>query len=137
MARRRSSRGSNLTVDCGSGDFAEIVNGYMEEHCWEVDDDVVQAAGDAGAKAARLLQERSRKRSGRYAKGWTADMEASETGIDVTVHNKKIPQLTHLLEKGHVIRNRAGGPSLGRVAGDGIIAKVADEVSGEFEGKFQ
>ena len=136
MARRRG-RASGLTVDCGSEDFAAAIHDYMEEHCYEIDDDVAQAAGDAGQKAARLLQERSRKRKGRYAKGWVAEIEASETGIEVVIHNKRMPQLTHLLEKGHVIRNRAGGPDLGRVAGDGIIAQVADEVGGEFEGRGQ
>lgn len=115
----------------------QIVHDYMEEHCYDVEDELTQAAGDAGQKAARLLQERSRKRKGKYAKGWVAEVVASAMGIEVIVHNAKMPQLTHLLEKGHEIRNRKGGPSFGRVAGDGIIAQVADEVSGEFEGRFQ
>lgn len=109
----------------------------MEEHCYEVEDEAVEAAGEAGAKAVRLIRDRSRHRTGKYAKNWVAEAEASEMGIEVTVHNKKMYQLTHLLEKGHVIKNRAGGPELGRVAGDGIIAGVADEVGSEFEGRFQ
>lgn len=137
---RRSKRSSSLTVDCGSSDFASIIHDYMEEHCYEVEDELAEAAGEAGQKAAKLLQERSRKSrgkgGGRYAKGWVAEAIASAFGIEVVVHNKRMPQLTHLLEKGHAIRNQYGTYD-GRVAGDGIIAQVADEVSGEFEGRFQ
>ena len=135
MARRRGS--SSMTVDCGSDDFAQIIHDYMEEHCWDVDDEATEAAGEAGAKAARLLQERSRRHKGTYAKGWVAEASMSETGVEVIVYNKRKPQLTHLLEKGHEIRNRKSGPSYGRVEGDGIIAQVADEVGGEFEGSFR
>ena len=134
MARRR---GKSFTVDCGSDDFAELVSGIMEEHCWELDEDVAQATADAGQKAAQALQQRSAHRSGKYAKGWVAVAEASEAGVEVTIHNKKMPQLTHLLEKGHVIRNRPGGSDLGRVSGDGVIAAVADEISNELMGRFQ
>lgn len=134
---RRARRASNLTVDCGSSDFAQIIHDYMEEHCYEVEDELTQAAGEAGQRAAQLLQQRSRRRKGSYAKGWVAEIVASALGIEVIVHNKKLPQLTHLLEKGHEIKNRKGGPSYGRVAGDGIIAQVADEVGGEFEGRFK
>ena len=99
MARRR--RASNLTVDCASDDFAAIIHDYMEEHCYEVEDELAQAAGEAGQKAAKLLQERSRRRKGkgggRYALDWVADAVASAFGVDVIVHNRKHYQLTHLL----------------------------------------
>lgn len=138
MARTR--RASAFTVDCGSDDFAEIIHDYMEEHCWEVDDDAAKAAGDAGSKAARLLRERSRRRKGRgggaYARDWVADATPSETGVEVVVHNKWHYMLTHLLEKGHAIANQYGRYG-GHVSGDGIIAQVADETSSEFLGRFR
>lgn len=133
MARRR---GSSLTVDCGSDDFMDAISGWMEEHAYELDDEVAEAAGEAGRKAVQELKAKSAKRTGKYAKGWRADMEASETGAEVTVHNKRY-QLTHLLEKGHVVRNRPGGVELGRVSGDGVIASVAEDVGAEFMGRFQ
>lgn len=137
MASRRSY--GNFTVDCGSDDFAEVISGYMEEHCYDIDEETAIAARDAGNKAARLLRERSRKRKGRgggaYANSWTADAELSATGVEVTVHNARHPQITHLLEKGHAIANQYGQFG-GRVAGDGIIEQVADEVGGEFEGRI-
>ena len=39
--------------------------------------------------------------------------------------------LTHLLEKGHVIKNQTG-KSYGSVPGDNVIAEVADQVAREF-----
>ena len=42
----------------------------------------------------------------RYAEGWTASKQRG-TG-DYIVHNKTNYQLTHLLENGHVIRNKKG-----------------------------
>ena len=141
MARRRYGRYDSYTINCGSGDFAEVIHDYMEEHCYEVNDDVVQATGEAGNKAAQLLRERSRMSRGRgggaYAKDWTADMKASETGAEVVIHNRHHYQLTHLLEKDHVIRNRKGGPTYGTVRGDGIIAEVADKVDGNLSVRFQ
>lgn len=139
MARRRARGGASLTVDCGSDDFAQAIHDYMEEHCYDVDDELTEAAGEAAQRAAQLLQQRSRKRKGkgggRYAKGWVAELVASAEGVEAIVHNKRMPQLTHLLEKGHAIRNQYGAYG-GRVAGDGVISQVADEVGGEFEGRF-
>ena len=138
MASRRR-RYDNFTIDCGSDDFAEVISGYMEEHCYDIDEESAIAAADAGNKAARLLRERSRKRKGRgggaYASDWVAEAAPSETGVEVVVHNRRHYQLTHLLEKGHAIANQYGQFG-GRVAGDGIIEQIADEVSGEFEGRF-
>lgn len=78
----------------------------------------------AGERAVDLLAERSRKRTGVYAKSWGADAVVTQYGLTVVVHNRKKWQLTHLLEKGHAKR---GG---GRVSGDGVIVSVADEAAG-------
>ena len=135
MARRKGS-GLDATIDCGSDDFAEVIYGFMDDHCFDVDEETTDAAVEAGQKAASLLRERSRKRKGNYAKGWKASAVASESGVEVVVHNAKAPQITHLLEKGHAIANQYGSYD-GSVAGDGVIAQVADEVSGEFLGRLQ
>lgn len=133
MAKRRSPR---LTVNCGSDDFAAVIADWMDEHVYELDEDVAEAAGEAGQKAANELKARSRQRTGKYAKNWVAEMEASETGVEVIVHNEKTYMLTHLLEKGHAIANQFGHYA-GRVGGDDVIAEVADSVGSDFEGRFQ
>ena len=133
MATRSSS---SLTVNCGSDDFLSAISDWMDEHVYEIDEDVAEAAGEAGQKAANELKAKSRQRTGKYAKNWVAEMEASETGVEVIVHNEKTYMLTHLLEKGHAIANQYGKYG-GRVEGDGVIADVADNVGADFEGRFQ
>ena len=128
---------NSVTVNAANVDFVEKIHDFMDEHVWLVDDALVEETGEAAKKAAAELRERSRKLSGAYAKGWIAEVQATETGVEGIVHNKKWYMMTHLLEKGHIVKNRANGPALGRASGDGLIAKVADEVGSEFEGKFQ
>lgn len=84
----------------------------------------------AGKRAAKLLKQKSKVRTGDYRKGWKATVTTDETGTECTVHNKRY-QLTHLLENGHVIKNQTG-KTYGTVAGDGVIAEVADTVAREF-----
>ena len=87
----------------------------------------------AGNKAVRLLKERSRKKKrhgGSYAKAWASTVETDETGTSCTVYNKQ-GQLTHLLEKGHAIKNQYGSYP-GTVAGDHVIQGVYEEVAAEF-----
>ena len=68
----------------------------------------------------------SGKNAGRYAKGWT--VKKNRDG-DVVVHNKTDYQLTHLLENGHVIRNKKG--TYGRTHGIKHIAPVEEWAADE------
>lgn len=56
-------------------------------------------------KLARTLRSTSPRRSGEYAGGWSVKQQDEDTCI---VYNKAKPGLTHLLENGHVIRNKYG-----------------------------
>lgn len=59
-------------------------------------------------EAVTRLRNTSPKRKGEYARGWTLKRIRARGGLtDVIVHNK-VYQLTHLLEKGHLIRNKYG-----------------------------
>lgn len=54
------------------------------------------------------LQRASPRRTGKYAKDWTAANSYENTRTKrSTIHNRKHYQLTHLLENGHA--NRGGG----------------------------
>ena len=62
-------------------------------------------------KAREYLKRNSPKRKGkRYASGWRTKKLKSRLSVSITVYNAKYPGLTHLLEKGHVVRNQHGGP---------------------------
>lgn len=70
--------------------------------------DVTNAAIDrVSQQSATKLRNTSPKRTGAYARGWTKK-KFMKRGINtVIVHNKEY-QLTHLLENGHIVRNKYG-----------------------------
>ena len=88
--------------------------------------EVAEKAMDKTAKeAVAKLKNNSPRRSGKYAAGWTKKKEGR---MDIIVHNK-VYRLTHLLNNGHVIKNKYG--TYGRVNGDNHITKVEKEANEE------
>lgn len=83
-------------------------------------------AMDVVAKeAVAKLKNTSPKKTGDYARGWGVHRERGSGGINtVTVRNRTDYQLTHLLENGHVIRNKKG--EYGRTNGIKHIAPVEE-----------
>ena len=99
------------------------VSAQMKELLEEIDKDVQRSAKDnintVAKESAQKLRNTSPKKTGSYAKGWGVKKESD---MDVIVHNKTDYQLTHLLENGHVIRNKKG--TYGRTNGIKHIAPV-------------
>lgn len=87
----------------------ESVTAQMTELLDEVDKEVQQSAKkniDGVAKeSAQKLRNTSPVKTGSYAKGWSSKKQGE---MDVVVYNRTDYQLTHLLENGHVIRNKKG-----------------------------
>lgn len=73
----------------------------------EVEEDLQQAKKVVGEKAVQQLRNTGNfgDRTGRYRKGW----KLKKVGDNYVIHNATSASLTHLLEKGHVLRN--GGRS--------------------------
>lgn len=93
-------------------------------------DDVVERSSRKAAKdTVQDLKNSSPKRpgGGEYASGWSSKKQ----GKGMVVYNRKAPGLTHLLEKGHVVRNKYG--TFGRAPAHVHIAPAADEGASEFE----
>lgn len=94
-------------------------------------DKEVQKAMDVGMKqvakeAVTQLRSSSPRKTGKYARGWTTK-QIDKNGI--VIHNSKHYQLTHLLENGHVIRNKKG--TYGRTSGIKHIQPVEQWASEE------
>ena len=86
----------------------------MKDILDEVQEGVEEAAQKSVKKAAtetrKILKATSpRNRRGKYAGGWaTKTINDGVLKPTIVVYNKKLPGLTQLLEKGHVIRNKKG-----------------------------
>ena len=108
----------------------ESVSVQMKEILDEINNEVKDSAKrniDQTAKeSAQKLRNTSPQKTGSYAKGWSTKREGD---MDVIVYNRTDYQLTHLLENGHVVRNKKG--TYGRVPGRKHIAPVEEWAADE------
>lgn len=81
------------------------IKDILSEYSRDIQNAISEEAIRIGKDGANELKHTSPKRSGRYARSWTTDVEKTFEGINVTIHNKKAYQLTHLLEHSHLLRN--------------------------------
>lgn len=90
-----------------------------------------EAAIETADEAADKLRNTPPRRTGEYANGWTVKKLSQGEAV---VHNTHY-QLTHLLENGHVIRNKKG--TYGRVPGKKHIKPVETWANKEFQRKIE
>ena len=83
---------------------AAIMN-ELDIYSNEVREDIEKAQEEIGDEAVSMLKSASPKRLGKYAKGW----KNTKTDTGRVINNAKHYSLTHLLERGHALRN--GGRS--------------------------
>ena len=88
---------------------AEVMQG-LSEYAELTDKAMKKAVRKTATTVKNEISANAPKKTGRYQKSWTAKKvkENSHT-LEMTVHSKDRYQLTHLLEKGHALRN--GGRS--------------------------
>lgn len=95
------------------------LKGILNEYEERVQDVTDKAITKTAREAVQQLKNTSPKRTGDYAKGWSVKKVGRLTQ---TIYNKTDWQLTHLLNNGHIVRNKYG--EYGRVNGDDHIGKV-------------
>lgn len=109
------------TIDKLAADVEKI----LEDYAKDTNKDMTKLVKEFGKKGAKAVKGASSGIGGKYASGWTSDVEVSRLGAVATIYNKR-PGLPHLLENGHATRNG------GRTAGRPHIAPVEQKLVEEF-----
>ena len=103
----------------------------MDEFDEKVNKVLNKSAEKVSMESANKLQNTSPKKSGGYQSGWTVKHD----GKKYIVYNEGHYQLTHLLENGHVIRNRKG--TYGRTSPKKHIKPVETWANKEFQREIE
>ena len=109
----------------------DILDRYGREAKKAIDASAEETAGMCVQQLKNNSPKRQGKGGGAYARSWTVKKEGHGDIADYIVHNSKHYQLTHLLENGHVIRNKKG--TYGRTHGVKHIAPAAEAAEQRFE----
>ena len=84
--------------------FSKELNAELKLYSKELTEEMAQIVMEEAKTMTKTLQAESPKRTGKYAKGWTSKkMSHNSNSISYLVYNKNKPQLTHLLEYGHIL----------------------------------
>ena len=81
------------------------ISDILEEYSIEIQEGITQAAEDVANAGAKELKATSPKRTGKYSKGWRVNKRSGRGFVHTTIYNATNWQLTHLLEKPHLLRN--------------------------------
>ena len=107
MAKRRKGR-----IGMGDkwvGELVSVLNDFTDEEVETIEETFKETAKDT----RDMVSASSPSRTGDYASGWEVIEEvrgAMGETVSFTVANPKHYQLTHLLEKGHAVKNQFGEP---------------------------
>ena len=117
-----------VSIDRMADEIMKDLDDYMET----TDEAVDQAVKTVSKNTKAMLTGSSPHRYGGYSKGWSVKKEVDKANKHVvTIHNRKKPGLTHLLEKGHAKRNG------GRVSGRPHIAPAEEYAIREIESEIR
>ena len=119
-----------------TGSIAVQLTEILDEYNKEVKDAANNSIRKVARESVQKLRSTSPKKTGSYARGWGTKTEGGIGGIQtVTVHNKTDYQLTHLLENGHIVRNKKG--TYGRAPAIKHIAPVEQWANSELPAEIE
>lgn len=101
------------------------MNKLMKEYEDQVEKLSEQEFEAVAKNTMQELKNTSPKKTGDYARGWAVKKEQGVGKMNFIVYNRTDYQLTHLLENGHVIRNKKG--TYGRTNAIPHIAPAAEK----------
>lgn len=115
--------------------FAAQISDALKEYAKDLNvglDEVFKTVGKNGADLVKKnAKSANLKITGKYASGWTFQIEKSRLGSGVVIYNKNKPGLAHLLENGHA--KRSGG----RVEGTPHIAPAEEQLESELMNEIE
>lgn len=121
----------------GVNDFSPYLRALLDEYGKECLSVTISAADDVSREASHKLAINEKgaytDRRGKYTRSWRAELRKTNTGVLATVYNKTEYRLTHLLENGHDVKNRKGGPVVGSAKPHPHIADVEEWAIEQFE----
>lgn len=82
-------------------DISKEITNALRTYTREVTEGLEEAKVKVAKKAVKKLKSVSRERTGKYAAGWAR----KKIGSGQIIYNKNKPQITHLLEHGHILRD--------------------------------
>ena len=103
----------------------------LDEFSDKLNDVLKESANNTAEEAVDKLHNTSPSKTGDYAAGWAK----KEVNGEVVVYNATDYRLTHLLENGHVIRNKKG--TYGRAPAHKHIKPVETWANNEFQQKIE
>ena len=87
-------------------DMASEVMKGLNEYAELADVSMKKAVRKTATAVKNEIAANAPKKTGRYKKSWaTKKVKENSHTLEMTVHSKNRYQLTHLLEKGHALRN--------------------------------
>lgn len=102
--------GKTMRVKIGS-QLVDALDITLKEFAEDVDKALSTATKEAGNYAENRLQSTSPKRTGDYRASWDQQYKRGRNGYNLVVYSQAPEyRLTHLLEFGHQVRNKNGGP---------------------------
>lgn len=114
------------------GDITDEIQDILVEYTETVSQGITTVGYDAAVECRKKLKTESPKKSGAYARGWKISKQKGRPGEPTSyiVHNEDHYRLTHLLEKGHLIKRN--GKVVGRAPAHAHIAPVEESVIRKF-----
>ena len=81
------------------------ISDILNDYSLEIQEGIKKAAEDVAKQGMNELKKTSPKRTGKYSKGWRVEKKSGFGYVETTIYNSTDWQLTHLLEKPHLLRN--------------------------------
>ena len=108
--------------------FSVTLEKILKDYKQEVAESIEKAYADKAGELAKERKRTSPRDTGDYAKGWAKKKQRMAGGVSYLVYNKDKPQITHLLEYGHLKRD-----GVNRVDGIPHIGPARDRIEKELE----